>query len=250
MTQSVLGHRGQAVLEGQIDKVSHVLCILSALTIPYLPGEQFKIRVFGCPWLQGLLFRQSPWRKTCTGLRSRIQMCCCEHVKHFRWKKENMYWNGWNNKRISWHGTVRPKVHISSQNNLRIWKWRQIATNWSTQHEVLWIKVAEPRKEGVLLNTKQLLTLLTQLLHSVIGCVKRNLGCFIKHAQASLVHFTLPPGGVKVKQPLKNTDLGGSSPAVSLDVIRNDFHLWHKTQINNSSPLASNPHFSKLGCTY
>lgn len=46
--------------------------------------------------------------------------------------------------------------------------------------------------------------------------VKRKWGRFIKHAQASLVHVTLPTGGAKEKQPLKNTDPGGSSPAVSL----------------------------------
>lgn len=38
----------------------------------------------------------------------------------------------------------------------------------------------------------------------------------IKHAQGSLVHFTLPTGGAKEKHPLENTDPGGSSAAVGL----------------------------------
>lgn len=38
----------------------------------------------------------------------------------------------------------------------------------------------------------------------------------IKHAQGSLVHFTLPTGGAKEKYPHENTDPGGSSAAVGL----------------------------------
>lgn len=116
-------------------------------------------------------------------------------------------------------------MHISSQNNSQIWKLRQKATNGSTQSEFLLIRVVEPKEEGVPHNAKQLSTLPTQLLISAIGPVKRNSGCFIKPAQASLVHFTLSTGGVKEKQPLKNTDPGGSSPAVSLFVMLNDLHL-------------------------
>lgn len=56
-----------------------------------------------------------------------------------------------------------------------------------------------PKEEGVLHNTKQLSTLLTQLLYSAIGRVKRSSGRFIKYARVSLLHFTLPTGGVNKK---------------------------------------------------
>lgn len=122
----------------------------------------------------------------------------------------------WLNKLTRLRRYSHPKLHKSSQYNSWIWKWRQITTNGSTRYKVLLIIVVEPKEKHVLHNTKELSTLPTQLLHSAIGRVRRNSEWCIKHAQASSVHFTLPPGGVKEKQPLEKTYLGGISPAVSL----------------------------------
>lgn len=50
----------------------------------------------------------------------------------------------------------------------------------------------------------------------LLNAVAKEEDVIIKHAQGSLVHFTLPAGGAEEKQPLENTDPGGSSAAVGL----------------------------------